>query len=450
MKLSTLLEQIYIENDGESTNLQIDKKMTEKTLEDTFSVSDRGLEYIKQELERLNKKAGKIGVKPLTLKVVGKKEEKLGDGDIKVTHEVKIEGDSPIIDGYEFIANVEHTNEGNIINISPNSSVKSLPNEFRHAGATCDHCHTKRDRNNTFVLKDTKTGEFKRVGRNCLKNFMPDVDPKAIIGFAMMLEKALNICVGGEDMDDGDGGGGGGERGAFSKYYGASGFLIYICAAYLLSGKYISGAKAKQSGEFGDNPLMSTAQYAKTLKFTTDAGLRDEYNRIYPRAEELAKKVEEWKDTVDWDTLEAQKPELANYFQNMRVIAKSSAIQYKNAGYHASLLAMYLREQGQKEKDIQNKASAANKTYIGQIGEKIQFVGKIVKMRGFSTQYGQGMIYIFNDIDNGNEVIWFSSSDVGNAEGDSVKVKGTVKAHQVSKFNQSPQTVITRAKIEQA
>ena len=161
MKLSTLLEQIYIENDGESTNLQIDKKMTEKTLEDTFSVSDRGLEYIKQELDRLNKKAGKLGVKPLTLKVVGKKEEKLSDGDIKVTHEVKIEGDSPIIDGYEFIANVEHTDAGNIINISPNSSVKSLPNEFRHAGATCDHCHTPRERNNTFVLKDTATQEFK-------------------------------------------------------------------------------------------------------------------------------------------------------------------------------------------------------------------------------------------------------------------------------------------------
>jgi hypothetical protein len=111
---------------------------------------------------------------------------------------------------------------------------------------------------------------------------------------------------------------------------------------------------------------------------------------------------------------------------------------------------MYLREQGQKEKDIQNKASAANKTYVGQIGEKIQFIGKIVKMRGFSTQYGEGMMYIFNDIDNGNEIIWFSSSDVGGAEGDSVKVKATVKAHQVSKFNQIPQTVITRAKIEQA
>lgn len=420
----------------EAGNVEIDKKMTEKTLEDTFNVTDTGLNYIKKELDRLNKKAARLGLEPLTLKILGRKEEKQPDGDMRVTHQVKIEGKSPIIGGYEFIANIEHTDVGNIINISPNSSIKNLPEEFRKAGATCDHCHTKRDRNNTFVLKDTKTGELKRVGRNCLKNFMPDVDPKNILAYASILEKALNIGVGGEDMDDGGGMGGGGS----SKYYDANSFLVYICIAYYMTGKYISKSKARENND------TSTADLAMNLRFSKDKDIQDEIRSLWPKAEELAKKIEEWKDTKDWDALADQKPEMANYFQNMKIISRSQAIQYKNAGYHASLLAVYLRDQADAERVAAQKTQATNKTYIGKIGEKITFDGVIKITKPFQSQFGTGQMYVFND-DNGNEIVYFSSRDIGGEVGEKVKVQATVKNHQISKYNQQPQTIVTRAKM---
>ena len=442
MLLKRIVEQIYFENETDGGNVEIDKKMTEKTLEDAFSVTDTGLNYIKRELDRLNKKANRLGLEPLSLKVLGKKEEKQPNGDVQVTHQVKIEGKSPVIGGYEFIANIEHTDVGNIINIAPNSSVKSLPEEYRTAGATCDHCHTKRDRNNTFVLRDTKTKELKRVGRNCLKNFIPDVDPKNILAYAAMLEKALNVGVGAEDMDDsGMGGGGSG-----SKYYDASSFLVFICIAYLMGGKYISKTKARQNMDSGQGSTISTADFAMNLRFNKDPDVEDEIRKLWQKGEELAKKIEEWKDTKDWDALAEQKPELANYFQNMKIISRSQAIQYKNAGYHASLLAVYLRDQADAERVAAQKTQAANKTYIGKIGEKITFDGTVKVSKPFQSQFGVGQMYAFND-PNGNEVVYFASKDMNLEVGQTYKIQATVKNQQISRYNQQPQTIVTRAKI---
>jgi hypothetical protein len=167
---------------------------------------------------------------------------------------------------------------------------------------------------------------------------------------------------------------------------------------------------------------------------------------LWPKAEELAKKIEEWKDTKDWDVLSDQKPEMANYFQNMKIISRSQAIQYKNAGYHASLLAVYLRDQADAERVASQKAQAANKTYIGNIGEKIVFDAIVKVSKPFQSQYGVGQMYIFNDA-AGNEILYFSSKDMELEVGKTYKIQAAVKNHQVSKYNQQPQTVITRAKV---
>jgi hypothetical protein len=441
MLLRTLVEQIQFENDAadDSGSVSIDKKMTEKTLDDTFEVTDTGLNYIKRELDRMNKKASRLGLSPLTLKVLGQKHTKLGDGDVRVINQVKIEGKAPMIDGYEFIANIEHSEAGNIINISPDASLKNLPAEYRTVNATCDHCHTKRDRHNTFVLKDTKSGALKRVGRSCLKNFFPDTDPKALMAYAAMLGKALNIGVGAEDMEDEGGMGGGGSS---SKYYDAAGFLVYICTAYLMTGKYLSKSKARQNIDASGGPTTSTGELAMNLRWNRDADVQEEVRKLRPRAEELAAKIEDWKETKDWDAMATAKPELANYFNNMKVISNSQAIQYKNAGYHASLLGLYLRD----EMDAVQREKVKAQDYVGKVGEKILIDLTVKLARPFYSAYGAGMMYIFNDT-VGNEVVYFASKDMGLDTNETYKVQATVKQQQVSKYNGAPQTIITRAKI---
>lgn len=445
MRLSTIVRTIIIEND--EGGIEIDAKMTEKTVTDTFSLREVGLVHVKRELEKINKKANRIGVKPLKLIVVSEKLQKdlksdVGEPVMYKVYEVKIDGEAPIIDGYEFIASIEHSAAGNIINISPQSNVKELPAEFRTSNTDCDYCHTKRDRLNTFVLRETSTGKFKKVGRSCLKNFLSGKNPTAILDYASMLGKILNALVGGEEMEDSHSGD---SRGSSNRYYDADRFLIYICSAYMLDGnRYISGAKAKESM----GSTQSTGNFAMNLMFLPRGDKEGEKLRqVWPKAEALAEKISEWKDGKDWDAEIEKKPEMANYFHNMKVISNSSALQYKNAGYHASLLGMYLREKEWADKKAQSSTQKP-KEYIGKIGEKISISAKLKKYKSWDGQWGTTHMYIFDEVGTENEVVWFASNEADMEEGETYQVTATVKNQQPSKFNQTPQTIITRAKIK--
>ena len=187
--------------------------ITNRTLKDEFDLANTGLEYVKIQLEKLNKKARRIGAPPLIMKVLSEFDKNVTiHGVITKAHffKVKVEGESPIIDGYEFIASIEHAEEGNIVNMCPSSSVKSLPSEYLTTKNTCDFCHTKRDRLNTFILRKTDGGQLMKVGRSCLKNFLPGKNPAGILAYGEMLSNALRELVAGESMEDyGDEGGGG-------------------------------------------------------------------------------------------------------------------------------------------------------------------------------------------------------------------------------------------------
>jgi hypothetical protein len=466
MLLKNLVRQILAENIGyvmedeeESGAVELDKKMTEKTLDDEFEVTDRGLDYITNVFARLNKKAAKIGVPPITLKVLGTRMEKRHnpktDEDFLVKlNKIKAEGKSPIIGGYEFIASIEHSQYGNIINISPNSSLKTLPPEYRTASATCDFCHTKRDRNNTYVLRHVDTKEFKRIGRNCLKNFMPDVNPAAILSYGVLLSKLLGAVIGAEDMEDDDGGfDGGGGGGSRNNYYDADRFLDFICLSYILGGKrYISRKVTQAAADAGNTGLTTTSAFAMRLMHLGREDkeyvkeMRPKIDANMPAAEELAKKVDEWKDAKDWDAEIDKKPDMADYFHNMKIISHSPAIQYKNAGYHASLLALYLREKEWGERKAVEKKVAATKSYLGKIGDKMTFNLKLKKDMTFDGAYGTTYMYIFEDAAT-NEVVYFSSRDLGLTQGETYEIKATVKDHRPSKYNQTPQTIITRGKV---
>lgn len=70
---------------------------------------------------------------------------------------------------------VKHVDGQNGVTITPikqkdGINIPSLPDKFfGESGIFCDHCHTNRDRNLGFIVYNTKTNEFKQVGKACLK-----------------------------------------------------------------------------------------------------------------------------------------------------------------------------------------------------------------------------------------------------------------------------------------
>ena len=139
---------------------------------DEIIVGVHGLERIKSKLAQINKNAVKWGLPEVKIEIIKEEDIKItnkggGLDQYKKRYTVKIDGKSPRIEGYEFIAKIEHTDAGNLINISPDSSIKNLPAEYRDADAKCDVCNSKRDRLNTFIIKDEANNKLKMVGSGC-------------------------------------------------------------------------------------------------------------------------------------------------------------------------------------------------------------------------------------------------------------------------------------------
>lgn len=96
---------------------------------------------------------------------------------------IHVEG-TAIINDWEFVASVEHTEAGNIYSKAMNDL--EIPVRYRNAPCTCEHCNTKRIRKNSFIIHNTKTGEFKQVGNTCLKDFTHGMSASGMAWFASL------------------------------------------------------------------------------------------------------------------------------------------------------------------------------------------------------------------------------------------------------------------------
>lgn len=457
-----LFEALNLENDiPDASSSQSGGDITSRTLHDTFDLANTGLEYVKRQIEKLNKKAKRIGAPPLEIKVISEFDKDVLIRWVKTRahfFKVRVEGKSPVIDGYEFIASIEHAEEGNIVNISPSSTVRAVPPEYLTTKNTCDYCHTKRDRLHTFILKKTGSDTLMKVGRSCLKNFLPGKDPSSILAYGEMLSNALRELVAGEELKDYDGDGDGGGGRGWSRYYPAEKYLWNVCLAYSINGKFVGAKAARDAAENGDDSVESTAKMAWFLMESVPAlpesnrlKWEETINNRTPRADKLYSDLEKWMSAKDWDVEidkhEAADDGFASYYHNLKVLAKSTTISRKNSNLHASILGNYLREIAYAEKKSQ-AANAPQGKFMGQVGGKIEFIGTVTKTKdvpGFQPGTTATMI-MFKD-DDGNDYIWWASGRIGIEVGEKYVVKAKVKSHTISKYTNRPETAIFYTKL---
>ena len=427
---------------------------------DDIIVGQGGLALLKSKIEEINKKATRWGLDPVKLDILKEEDIKVnldaggidggGPTQYKKQYTCKIEGKSPQIPGFEFIAKVENTEAGNIINMSPNSSIKELPAEYRDADSKCDVCKSKRERLNTFIIRDETKNELLTVGSTCLKRFLPIDSVSQLINYAEMLESLRSLTQ--EELDDKDreyiGGSNTGRH-----HYDVEELIYYLSLSYLVNGKiYISKKKSEElSAE--DKFVNSTAGLATNIMFygpgrDEKPDYMDRADGLKDEAREFSKKVVEYMKGHDFKADAVAKPEMANYFNNLEVLKNSKTANIKYMGYLGGLLASYLINQNmiqKKKEDSERKPSE----FVGQIGTKISVESTLKTMRGYDGQYGYITIYGFQD-SNGNDLVWFSSNDLGIVENEKYKITATVKDHKTSdpKYGSKKQTIITRAKLQ--
>lgn len=401
-----------------------------------YKIPAQNLENLQDRIAKLQKRAAKLGVPEIVLRVSGLKKEEVAVRDhngkpvtkTRVYYEVEVQGEAPKYAGWTLVAALQYiagNGENEAAMFIRTVPGQTLPESFRHADQKCDHCGLARRRNETFVVRH-EDGTLKQIGRQCIADFLGHQNPENILACAEWLLSAADVL--GEAEDEGWGGGG-------KKVVWLSDYLSYVALA-IRTGGWLSRSKARELPE-GDH-RSATADEALSIMFPFKPSSDD------PKPEsqdiELAGKAIEWlRGTL------AHQAELNDYQHNLVVICSRDAVVDKGFGIAASLIQAYKREMGMIAEQKARFEREVKSEFFGEVCKREVFTLTVVKLIDCEGgEFGPVKLHKFFD-QNGNVAAWFSTG--GSLEiGKTYRVRATVKAHE--EYNGVKQTMLTRCAVD--
>lgn len=380
-------------------------------------------------LEKLLKKAARIGFPGLGYTVgetravkthVNGKEVEVHKTDLALTESVVKVGD------HEFLAHIERTDAGVLLDVVP--GVTDLDTRFRSATSACQHCNVERSRRHLYAVRETLTGRQKQIGRSCLQLYM-GIDP---------VQVAARFAWLGAFRELGD------EERGFGRlaYYEEIRRILSATATVVRLYGWMSKTQAMISE--GLTPTSArVALYVGGLQAWMGKYERDEWHAI-----DAARRPEQ--DDAEADAVVAfVRDELAGdseYVHNLKVLFSQDYIaDAKRLGIVVSAYAararardVELRRAGQK---------GPGKAHVGAVGDRLRAL--LVEAEG-ARQVGEGAfgptyLYKFRT-EAGDVLTWFTGKPGLVAEGERVRLTGTVKA--LGDYNGAPETQLTRCTLE--
>lgn len=444
----------------------------------TYIIPEANLPKLQEDLAKLNKRAGKLKVTPITLeathayqeleyidptrpkleprwftdhelsytavgsdiKVVGAERTFISGLAAQLTGRIRqwvyitVAGETPKFAGWSLVGCLEPLTleDGSAKNIVRTVPGHTIPAEYRNRIGECDHCNAIRRRKETFVVQH-EDGRCKMVGRQCIKDFLGHKDPHSLARMAEWLMELAGLCEGAEKEDWM--GGGGREPNSWSLDY-----FLKITSAVIRKEGWLSRTKAQ---EFDKTPTSSyimfylspppsnreAAENHQKYKAEIDTILTD------PIHEQDAGKA------LDW-CKELEPKDGEDYLYNINLVARSGYVKDKTVGLAASILAAYRRATGQVEEP---KGPRPVSQHIGAVKDKLELDVQCKKVISVEGMYGSTGIHKMED-DVGNSLTWFASGGTTWLhEGGYYRIKGTVKAHD--EYKGQKQTILTRVKI---
>lgn len=400
--------------------MNAEKTETKPLERKTYRVPVENWEGLTERIEKLNKRAVKLGCEPAIIEIVRKEDEVCQSGEVIRYHVVTVEGKAPVLNGWRFLARLQHVYlEGKTESIIRTIPGYTIPEKYQTAENYCDHCQLKRYRTDTFIVQNEQTDEYKQVGRQCLKDFLGHTSPGAIAALAehlsnldAMVEEAMGRNANGKPHM------------VSLKIY-----LSYVSAAIRTKG-WVSRTKAGVRPE-----LEATANYAFKEMFPESSMERDDKLTLIKEDEELANSAIEW---VRGNKSKLDRPN--DYEHNLCVVSGLEAIKIDMIGLAASIIPYY-------ERATREKVDQSGSEWVGTIGEKVKLsvvVNRIIPYE--NKKYGGTMqIHKMSEINSNNALVWFSSGKKLE-EGKELKIQGIVKGH--NEFRGVKETVLTRVRSQ--
>jgi uncharacterized protein (DUF2147 family) len=400
-------------------------------IRDTFVIPEENWTEFQERFAKLQRKGQKLG-QPISFDVLSKELVQVDENTSEYRYTVKVTGQEPVINGWQMIAVIQHEGHLNIFRRFPGAQDETvaIPEQYRTAQPVCEHCNTTRDRNDTFLVMEEATGQFRQVGRNCLRDFIGHGDPLALARFFEEVSSTLGLA---EEADEGR------DYGRREKQYMyLSGFLAHVQCMIEAHG-WVSRSRASDYETATADAALSN-MYCQANRIKNRDGSpawQDPDDAHYTRAEAAVIWFRQWASENSRRVLENE------YLHNLSVAVGEEGEMFsaRNTGLVASLMSLYARE---LEQEIVRKRERAIRQHVGTVGKRETFELTVSGFTYIEGDFGTTTLVSFIE-GNGNRVKWFASNCPDLQDGETYTVKATVKAHD--EYKGVPQTVITRAKV---
>ena len=324
-----------------------------------YNIVEQNLNTLLNRIDRLNAKLVRIGAAPVVYKQVGHTDEPHPVEASKLVRyiELEISADTAKANGWEFVATLVHTDDGNIIRSVPGFAV---PVEFRDKATWCDHCQTSRLRRDTYIVRHAD-GRVMQVGSNCLQEFIGQPAGRLARGTDLLLN-VYDMCESATKTNWL-----GGHNGLNTFRIDLDTFLANVAAVVLKDGKYLTrkmatamggnemttaerGYKATM-GQFtcGDEPLYPVTDEAK--KMANDARTFA-LNRLSPVVLDVGDRDDE--EIMDnlISNLKGVNQKLSDFEHNLLACARAAAIEQRLIGIAGYIVEYFRRDQPVARKAI--------------------------------------------------------------------------------------------------
>lgn len=330
---------------------------------------------------------------------------------------VTIIGEVPRLGDYEPVAVLTREQGGPVVTrVWPGLAVEPDLSAFRGTDPICEHCHKDRERTDTFVVRHRGTGQMLQVGRTCLAAFT-----------------GIRVNIPTWALGEGD-----------EDQFGLSGlaatgddrrWMVIDVITAALAATAMWGWVSRQTERESLGQRLATAERVRTVLGTGTASA-DMHKAMEPHLAQAATLA----PTVLALAQGLADTESGEYAANLSTVARETWVTPRNLALLASAVAVYHRRQEQQAQ----ARDAAHSTWQGQLKQRREWTLTVVSETAVESDWGISTRFGLVD-EAGNRFGWFASNAPTMDVGDTVVLKGTVKAHEL--YREVQITQLTRCQL---
>jgi hypothetical protein len=328
-------------------------------------------------------------------------------------------GEYPRLLGYEFLAKLEKHGDRNLII----GSKSNFDVSWETKPGFCDHCKSKRDRKETYVIKKTDSEDILQIGSSCIDTFIGSSSLSSVAARATLFSIFADT-----DLF---------ERSQTDKTSTPVSTFDFLSAVIAHTKKY--GYVTAAASESSDNK-KSTA-YSAYLMLNPPKGADSGDVKITSADRELSEKAIL---EIDKIILTVNNPSLR---ANIKTLYACPDLEVERINTAALLGKLFLESQDMSTApaaSVKKEKCAGN--FLGAIGEKREFKVEVGSKRNFESRFnnnGTNMIIMMDE--EQNTILTMTGGNFNPEIGSRLKIRATIKAHK--EYQDVKQTIIQRASI---